>query len=183
MKDVPDDGRPGARTSHGAGITDGLDPVILADRRSCGTMTTDPVVAVELKAGEGRNYGQGNLISGDSDHRMTKRSITMKTTIACIAISLLILSAAYALAAGSPKISGEKEFKEHCAACHPDGGNIVNPKKTLHKADREANNVKSVADIVGKMRNPGPGMTQFGKETVSDKEAAAIAKYILKTFK
>jgi len=108
----------------------------------------------------------------------------MKRGITVVAISfLLMLNAAHAGAAGSQKISGEKEFKEHCAACHPDGGNIVNPKKTLHKSDREANNVRTVSDIIGKMRNPGPGMTQFNKETVSDKEAAAIAKYILKTFK
>jgi cytochrome c6 len=33
------------------------------------------------------------------------------------------------------------------------------------------------------MRKPGPGMTQFDKKTVPDKEANAIAVYILKTFK
>jgi cytochrome c6 len=33
------------------------------------------------------------------------------------------------------------------------------------------------------MRNPGPGMTKFDKKTISDKEARAIADYILKTFK
>ena len=38
-------------------------------------------------------------------------------------------------------------------------------------------------DIVAKMRNPGPGMTKFEKKDVSDKEARAIAEYILKTFK
>lgn len=26
--------------------------------------------------------------------------------------------------------SGEALFKEHCASCHPDGGNILNPRKT-----------------------------------------------------
>ena len=68
------------------------------------------------------------------------------------------------------------------AVCHPDGGNIVNPQKTLHKKDREANGVKTTSDIVNKMRNPGPGMTQFDGKTISDKDAAAIAGYILKTF-
>jgi cytochrome c6 len=81
------------------------------------------------------------------------------------------------------KISGEAEFKEHCAVCHPDGGNVINPAKTLHKKDRDANGIKKAADIVAKMRNPGPGMTQFDKKTISDKEAKAIATYILKTFK
>ena len=81
------------------------------------------------------------------------------------------------------KIDGAKEFKEHCAACHPDGGNAMNAKKTLKKQDLEANKLKRAADIVKYMRNPGPGMTKFDEKTISDKEAKAIAAYILKTFK
>jgi cytochrome c6 len=81
------------------------------------------------------------------------------------------------------KINAKAEFEEHCAACHKDGGNIVNPKKTLSKKDREANGVKSAADIVKLMRNPGPGMTKFDEKTVPDKEAKAIANYVVKTFK
>ncbi|MFZ3208818.1 MAG: c-type cytochrome [Geobacteraceae bacterium] len=81
------------------------------------------------------------------------------------------------------KIDGAREFKEHCAVCHPDGGNIVTTKKTLSKKDREANGVKTARDIVKNMRNPGPGMTRFDKKAISDKEAMAIAEHILKTFK
>ncbi len=81
------------------------------------------------------------------------------------------------------KIDGAKEFKEHCAVCHPNGGNTINPKKTLSKKDREANGVKTEKDIIKNMRNPGPGMQKFDTKTVSDKEAKAIADYILKTFK
>jgi cytochrome c6 len=81
------------------------------------------------------------------------------------------------------KIDGAKEFKEHCVVCHPDGGNIVNAKKTLKKKDREANGVKTAADIVKNMRKPGPGMTPFDAKTISDQEAKAIAEYIIKTFK
>ena len=50
-----------------------------------------------------------------------------------------------------PKTSGNKgeaEFKEHCAVCHANGGNIINPKKTLAKKDREANNIKNAGDII-----------------------------------
>ncbi len=78
---------------------------------------------------------------------------------------------------------GGAEFKEHCAVCHPDGGNIVNPAKTLHKKDLDANGIKKPADIIAKMRKPGPGMTQFDNKTIPDKEAKMIAAYILKTFK
>ena len=107
----------------------------------------------------------------------------MKKGVALLFVSLLLaLYSADSGAGESKKVSGEKEFGEHCAVCHPDGGNIVNPQKTLHKKDREANNVKTAADIIGKMRNPGPGMSRFDVETVPDEEAMAIAKYILKTF-
>jgi len=81
------------------------------------------------------------------------------------------------------KIDGKKEFQEHCAECHANGGNMISPAKTLSKKDREANGVKTAKDIIGKMRNPGPGMTRFDKKTISDREARAIAEYVIKTFK
>ena len=79
--------------------------------------------------------------------------------------------------------SGEELFQQHCSACHPDGGNTVDPQETLHKKDLDANKIKKPGDIVKKMRHPGPGMTQFDKKTVPDKDAKKIAEYILKTFK
>jgi cytochrome c6 len=80
------------------------------------------------------------------------------------------------------KIPGEAKFKELCVMCHPEGGNIMNPAKTLRKKDLEANNIKTAADIVRTMRKPGPGMTKYGEKIVSNKEANEIAEYILKTF-
>jgi cytochrome c6 len=79
--------------------------------------------------------------------------------------------------------AGETLFKQHCMACHPGGSNIINPKKTLQKNVREANNIKTANDIIKLMRNPGPGMTEFDKNTISDKSAKEIAEYVLKTFK
>ena len=101
-------------------------------------------------------------------------------------------AALFAVAAGSIVIfsgvvdaaqpNGEALFKQHCAVCHVDGGNVINPQKTLHKKDREANNKKTAESIIETMRNPGPGMTKFDKKTIPDKTAQAIAEYILKTF-
>jgi cytochrome c6 len=79
--------------------------------------------------------------------------------------------------------SGEELFKQHCAVCHPDGGNIINPKFTLHKKDLQEHKIKKAGDIIRKMRHPGEGMTKFDKKTVSDADAKKIAEYILKTFK
>jgi len=101
--------------------------------------------------------------------------------LSLVAIAGCIASIALAAEPVS-KLAGETKFKEQCAVCHPDGGNIINPKKTLLTKDREANDIKTEADIIKKMRNPGPGMTKFDEKTLSDKEAHTIAEYILKTF-
>ena len=99
-------------------------------------------------------------------------------------VTICMLSvAALPPAAFAKESKGEALFKQHCAVCHPDGGNIVNPAKTLHKKDREANGVKTAKDIMGKMRKPGPGMTMFDVKTISNKDAKEIAEYVLKTFK
>jgi cytochrome c6 len=96
---------------------------------------------------------------------------------------VLVLSAAGLYAAEKKESKGAKLFQQNCAACHPNGGNIINPALTLHKKDRDAHGVKTAKNIVGKMRNPGPGMTRFDTKTVSDKDATEIAEYVIKTFK
>lgn len=108
----------------------------------------------------------------------------MKRTVVIITvISLLSIGAAAFAEKPAAKNPGEAKFKEHCAVCHPDGGNIINAKKTLHKKDLMANNIKSAADIVKIVRNPGPGMTAMDAKVLSEKDAGEIAQYILKTFK
>jgi cytochrome c6 len=82
-----------------------------------------------------------------------------------------------------PTKSGEALFMQHCVACHPNGGNTVTPNKTLHQKVREANGVKTVDDIIMKMRNPGPGMNKFDEKALPDKDSKAIAEYVLNTFK
>jgi cytochrome c6 len=105
-----------------------------------------------------------------------------KATVALLVVCLFVTTASADTKKGG-KIDGRKEFQEHCAECHANGGNMVKPDKTLSRKDRETNGVKTAKEIIGLMRNPGPGMTKFDKKTVSDKEARAIADYIIKTFK
>jgi cytochrome c6 len=111
-----------------------------------------------------------------------EESIMKKLFAVVVAVALVsvFVIACYAKDNGS---SGEALFKEHCAVCHPDGGNIINAKFTLHKKDLETHGITKASQIVGKMRNPGPGMTKFDEKTISDTDATKIAKYVLKTFK
>src|SRR6266540_3980443 len=74
--------------------------------------------------------------------------------------------------------TGEAMFKQNCAVCHPDGGNTINPKKTLHQKIREANGVKTADDIIMKMRNPGPGMNKFDEKTIPDKDAKLTNRFL-----
>jgi len=68
----------------------------------------------------------------------------------------LVLPAAGLNAAEKKDSNGAKLFQQKCAACHPDGGNIIKPSMTLHKKDMMPT-VSRREDIIGKMRNPGPG--------------------------
>lgn len=104
--------------------------------------------------------------------------------IGVLAVAAALAVPAAGVLAAEKKVSpGKKLFEQYCAACHPNGGNIINPTFALHKKDRDANGVKTAKDIVGKMRKPGPGMTAFDAKTISDKDAKEIATYIIMTFK
>ena len=104
--------------------------------------------------------------------------ITVTLFVACTFIS--------AVSAGEPAATanaGEKIFTQQCAVCHPQGGNIINPQKTLSKKILAANNIKTEADLIKIMRNGAAGMTKFDATAISDEDAKMIAGYILSTFK
>jgi cytochrome c6 len=101
-----------------------------------------------------------------------------------VLIVVMLCSVSIAAAEDNTKaMPGEKLYAQHCAVCHPQGGNIVNPKKTLGKNALAANNIKTEADISKLLRNGAPGMPKFDENAISKKDAQEIARYILKTFK
>lgn len=78
---------------------------------------------------------------------------------------------------------GEVLFKQYCQACHPGGKNVMNPAKTLYAQDLKKNKIETPEAIVKMIRKAPPGMTAFDEKVISDKDADAIALYILQTFK
>ena len=109
-----------------------------------------------------------------------------KKLAACVVTGLFAFSAI--LAAESPAraatvSSGAANFKKHCEACHPYGGNVLRPLKNLSRTVRERNGIKTVNDIVKLIRKPGEGMTAYDEKTMSDKDARNIAEYVVGTFK
>ena len=107
---------------------------------------------------------------------------TLVVTVAMLSLSMIAVPG-FCETKKADKVDGKAKYEQHCAACHPKGGNIVKPDKTLGKKSLAAHGIRSEKDIVAKMRNPGPGMNKFDAKTVPDQEATAIAKYILTTFK
>jgi len=105
---------------------------------------------------------------------------SLRAVLFILAAGVILFSGQTVIAASQP---GETLFKQHCAACHPAGGNIINTQKTLHKKSMEANKIKTAQDIIKTMRNPGPGMTKFDAKMIPDKDARRIADYIIATFK
>lgn len=98
----------------------------------------------------------------------------MKKSVICI-IAALASTIAIGSALAEQK-TGEALFKEKCASCHPDGGNIINPKEPIK-------GMKDPKKITKKIRKGGGGMTAFDQKSVSDADAKAIADYVIKTFK
>lgn len=82
-----------------------------------------------------------------------------------------------------PPTAGAQLFRQFCANCHPDGGNISDPARTLHARALRARNITTSAEIVKVMRNPASRMIRFDTETLPDREASAIAEYVMTTFK
>ena len=78
---------------------------------------------------------------------------------------------------------GEELFKQYCAPCHPDGGNVSDPERTLRGSALRSHHITRSRDIVHIMRTPISRMISFDAATISDKDARAIADYVLYAFK
>ena len=77
---------------------------------------------------------------------------------------------------------GERLYKQYCASCHPDGGNVSDPKNNLRKSTLKAKRINKPEDIVAIMRKPISRMITFDVSTISDDDARAIAEYVLEAF-
>ena len=79
--------------------------------------------------------------------------------------------------------TGETLFRQFCFNCHPDGGNVSDPARTLHGSDLRKNHITKPEDIVRIMRRPSSRMIRFDPETIPDRDARVIAEYVLATFR
>ena len=78
--------------------------------------------------------------------------------------------------------TAEALFRTFCYNCHPDGGNVTDPARSLHASAMRKNHITKPEDIVKIMRNPISRMIRFDADTISDRDARTIAEYVLNTF-
>jgi len=79
--------------------------------------------------------------------------------------------------------SGEALFMTYCSGCHPGGGNLKYPQKSLDRVTLAANGITTPEQIVRYMRHPDAGMKAFDRTTISDADARKMAEYVLATFR
>ena len=83
----------------------------------------------------------------------------------------------------TPSSDGAALYRQYCASCHPDGGNVSDPSRTLRRSSLASHHITTADDIVRIMRNPISRMIRFDPASLPDHDARAIAEYILTTFK
>ncbi|NJL84499.1 MAG: c-type cytochrome [Chloroflexaceae bacterium] len=73
---------------------------------------------------------------------------------------------------------GAAIFKAACAQCHLGGKNLVNPAKTLQKADLEKYGMYSAEAIITQVTNGKGAMPAF-KSRLKPEEIEAVSSYVL----
>ena len=75
--------------------------------------------------------------------------------------------------------SGEVLFKEQCALCHPNGGNVVNPKHQL----KSGHHMKTFKDFLSWIRKPESPMPPFPPAKISEAQAKELYAFIQEQIK
>ncbi len=95
-------------------------------------------------------------------------------------ISILVLGVAiFSFAFSKPALAdGAGLFGGNCAACHAGGKNVINPMKTLSKADLEKNDRNTLEKVVSQVTNGAGAMPPF-KGRLNDAQIQEVAAYVL----
>lgn len=91
--------------------------------------------------------------------------------------------AIFSFALSTPALAGDAAagasiFSANCAACHAGGKNLVNPQKTLSKADLDKYGMNSLEAIVAQVTKGKAAMPSFlGK--LNETQIEDVAAYVL----
>ncbi|MGG6295556.1 cytochrome c6 PetJ [Leptolyngbya sp. AN02str] len=99
--------------------------------------------------------------------------------ILCAVLLLIVTVFSFAPSVLAADFSnGAKVFGANCASCHMNGRNMVNPAKTLQKADLEKYEMASIEAIQNQVRNGKNAMPAF-KGRLDDVQIEDVAAYVL----
>jgi cytochrome c6 len=122
--------------------------------------------------------------------RMAKLSLLLVVSTVAVAgcskdeqQKVTVAPAASAPNSREPVPDGEALFRQNCAACHPNGGNVSDPERSLYGSVLRRKHITRPEDIIRIMRKPLSRMIRFDAATLPDEDARVIAEYVLKTFK
>ncbi|WP_126148001.1 cytochrome c6 PetJ [Synechococcus elongatus] len=102
----------------------------------------------------------------------------MKRILGTAIAALVVLLAFIAPAQAADLAHGGQVFSANCAACHLGGRNVVNPAKTLQKADLDQYGMASIEAIITQVTNGKGAMPAFGSKLSAD-DIADVASYVL----
>jgi cytochrome c6 len=103
----------------------------------------------------------------------------MRALVAVVVVSIALMSTFMARPAlAGDTATGAKVFSANCAACHMNGGNAVNPAKTLKKEALAQYGKDTVEAIVAQVTNGKNAMPAF-KGRLSADQIESVAMYVL----
>lgn len=104
----------------------------------------------------------------------------MKKILSIVLLLSIVFNFTFVRPVLADAASGAKLFNANCAACHAGGKNLVNPQKTLAKADLEKYGMNSLEAIVTQVTKGKGAMPAFqGK--LNAQQIEDVANYVLET--
>ncbi|BAQ64288.1 cytochrome c6 PetJ [Geminocystis sp. NIES-3709] len=103
----------------------------------------------------------------------------MKKILSVVVLLITIFSLTFA----NPALAGDAGkgaaiFSANCASCHMGGKNVVNPVKTLQKADLEKYSMYDIESIKNQVTNGKGAMPAFGTR-LKPEQIEDVATYVL----
>ncbi|MDJ0797265.1 MAG: c-type cytochrome [Calothrix sp. MO_167.B12] len=103
----------------------------------------------------------------------------MKKIISVLLLGITIFTFAFSSPAfAADAAAGKAIFSANCASCHAGGKNLVNPAKTLKKADLEKYDMFSAEAIITQVTNGKAAMPAF-KTRLKPDQIENVAAYVL----
>ncbi|MBE9228273.1 c-type cytochrome [Phormidium sp. LEGE 05292] len=104
----------------------------------------------------------------------------MKKILSIVLLLSIVFNFTFVRPVLADAASGAKIFSANCAACHAGGKNLVNPQKTLAKADLEKYGMNSLEAITTQVTKGKGAMPAFqGK--LNAEQIEDVASYVLET--